>query len=653
MTSFAVSPRSPDAAPDPAEHRFRDLIHEVDGIVWELEPVTRRYTFVSRRAEELLGYPIERWLAAQDFWSTLIDPRDRERAQAAYVEAAQSGRVVEHEFRASRADGGVMWLRDRVHRAESGRLRGLMVDVTEQKRLEHERDELLAREQVARAEVEATVAMVQRLEAVTEAALAHRSLDQLLRSVLERIQAVVEADTMVILLPTEDGAHLTMAHAVGLAAGVGGDVRVPIGQGVTGRIAATGQPMIVDDAAEVDLGPLRAARVRSLVGVPLSADGDLVGVVHAARRRPRGFSSDEARLLQLAGERVSVAIRNARLLEDAQRARRLTEGIRERAAFLADATTALFAARDPASALATVARLAVPAVADWCVVDLRERDGGYRRVALAHRDPAAQEAAAALLGTLVQAPPADGALGRALHTRAAQWRGEGAAADLEARGGADERALLARLGVTSYVCAPLVVRRRVLGAITLVGIDPARTLGDRDVALACELARRAAVAVDDRRRRRETRELLRLFAGLVSGALELERRAVELTDVVATAARAVAEEAQAKNVTIDLADEGARVQVCGDRRRLCQVTQRILEGALRVTPTGGRVVVNVAPDGAFARLTVSARGASAAPVTGLRLAIVRRLLELHGGSATTSRDDDRGPTVAVRLPLVP
>jgi signal transduction histidine kinase len=49
-------------------------------------------------------------------------------------------------------------------------------------------------------------------------------------------------------------------------------------------------------------------------------------------------------------------------------------------------------------------------------------------------------------------------------------------------------------------------------------------------------------------------------------------------------------------------------------------------------------------------LTVSAGGAAAAPVTGLRLAIVRRLLELHGGRVTTLRADGRGPTLTVRMP---
>jgi PAS domain S-box-containing protein len=648
MTALAYNPR-PSHFDVSAERRFRDLVHEVDGIVWELEPATQRFTFVNRRAEELLGYPVEQWLAAQDFRATLIDTRDRDRAQAAYDEATRGHRVIDHEFRATAADGTVVWLRDRVHRTESGRLRGLMVDVTEQKRLEEERDQRLLREQEARAEVEAAVDMVQRLQAITEAALAPRSLDQLLRGVVERIHDVVEADTTVILLPTEDGAHLTIAHAVGLADGVGRDLRVPIGESLMRRIAAGGQPLILD-AGDVDLEALRDARVQSLVSVPLSADGDFVGVVHAGRRR-RSFSAEEARLLQLVGDRVSTAIRNARLLEDAQRARRVTERVRQRSVFLADATTALFAARDPVSALSTVARLAVPAVADWCVVDLRDRDGGHRRVALAHRDAVAERGAAGLLGALTEAPPADSAIGRALHSRAPQWRSTGATpADLEARGGPEERAQLARLGVAGYVCAPLLARRRTLGAITFVGMDAERPLDADDVALVCELARRAAVAIDDRRRRRETRELLRLFARLVSGALELEREPLSLGDVVDAAARAVVEEARAKNVDIDLSLH-ADARVRGDRRRLRQVMQRVIEGALRVAPAGGRVAVQLVREGTAAVIAVSAAGAGGTPVTGMRLAIVRRLLELHGGSVVTKRDDDRGPTLTVSLPL--
>jgi signal transduction histidine kinase len=185
-----------------------------------------------------------------------------------------------------------------------------------------------------------------------------------------------------------------------------------------------------------------------------------------------------------------------------------------------------------------------------------------------------------------------------------------------------------------------------------VSLDGDRPLGDEDVALVRELARRAAVAVDERRRRRETRELLRLFARLVSGALELERQPVALRDVVEAAARAVGDEARAKNVEVALTADATDVRVCGDQRRLRQVTQRVLESAVRVMPTGGLVTVHLSRDAASAVFSVSAGGASAAPVTGIRLAIVRRLLELHGGSATTTRAGDRGPTLTLRLPLL-
>jgi signal transduction histidine kinase len=272
-------------------------------------------------------------------------------------------------------------------------------------------------------------------------------------------------------------------------------------------------------------------------------------------------------------------------------------------------------------------------------------------VALAHRDAVAERGAAGLLGSLTEAPPADSAIGRALHSRAPQWRSTGATpADLEARGGPEERAQLARLGVAGYVCAPLLARRRTLGAITFVGMDAERPMDAEDVALVCELARRAAVAIDDRRRRRETRELLRLFARLVSGALELEREPLSLGDVVDAAARAVVEEARAKNVDIDLSLH-ADARVRGDRRRLRQVMQRVIEGALRVAPAGGRVTVQLVREGTAAVIAVSAAGAGGTPVTGMRLAIVRRLLELHGGSVVTKRDDDRGPTLTVSLPL--
>src|SRR5690349_11095402 len=110
-----------------AEHRFRDLVHGVDAIVWEADAASLACTFVSRRAEELLGYPIERWLGAPDVWDEILDPRDRDRVLARYGEAMTATHAIEHEFRAVTADGRHIWLRDRVQPVEGGRLRGLLI----------------------------------------------------------------------------------------------------------------------------------------------------------------------------------------------------------------------------------------------------------------------------------------------------------------------------------------------------------------------------------------------------------------------------------------------------------------------------------------------------------------------------------------------
>src|SRR5205085_12452970 len=246
----------PDRLMDTAERRFRDLVHGVDAIVWEADAASLACTFVSQRAEDLLGYPIERWLGATAFWGEIVDARDRHRVLARYGEALTAERPLEHEFRVTTADGRQVWLRDRVHPADRGRLRGIMIDVTEHKRLEQERDELLLREQVARNEMESAAEMVQRLERITEAALTDLSQETLLRRVLERIRDVLEADITLILLPTEDGEYLRVVGAVGLE--TDDDMRVPMAASLSGRIATTRRALLVEDAtrADVDLPAL-------------------------------------------------------------------------------------------------------------------------------------------------------------------------------------------------------------------------------------------------------------------------------------------------------------------------------------------------------------------------------------------------------------
>jgi diguanylate cyclase (GGDEF)-like protein/PAS domain S-box-containing protein len=116
--------------------RFEQILQGVDAIVWEADPDTLSFSFVSERAEEMLGYPLEDWFE-RDFWAQHIHPHDRERALRECREATEAGRDHEFEYRSIAADGRVVWIRDIV-RVDDGVLRGVMIDVTEQREAEEE-----------------------------------------------------------------------------------------------------------------------------------------------------------------------------------------------------------------------------------------------------------------------------------------------------------------------------------------------------------------------------------------------------------------------------------------------------------------------------------------------------------------------------------
>ena len=103
------------AARQESEERYRDLIQGLDAIVWEADARTLTFSFVSGRAETVLGYPVERWLREPDFWARRIHPEDRDAVMQTYRTAIAEARDHEFEYRAIAADGREVWLRDIVH----------------------------------------------------------------------------------------------------------------------------------------------------------------------------------------------------------------------------------------------------------------------------------------------------------------------------------------------------------------------------------------------------------------------------------------------------------------------------------------------------------------------------------------------------------
>jgi serine phosphatase RsbU (regulator of sigma subunit)/anti-sigma regulatory factor (Ser/Thr protein kinase) len=155
------------------------------------------------------------------------------------------------------------------------------------------------------------------VQRVTEAALAYLNLEDLLDELLSRTQEILRADTAAVLLVEDDGRTLAARAAKGLEEEVERGFRLPIGRGFAGRVAATRAPVVIPD---LDRSPvtvvnplMREKRVRSLLGVPLIIEGELIGVLHVGSLSQREFTEGDVRLLQLVADRVALSIERSRL----------------------------------------------------------------------------------------------------------------------------------------------------------------------------------------------------------------------------------------------------------------------------------------------------------------------------------------------------
>lgn len=123
-----------------SEREYISLVNTVDGIVWEADAQTFRFKFVSDKAERLLGYPTRQWIDEPDFWSTHILKEDRKYAIDYCVSSTAAKEPHTFEYRMIAADGRIVWLQDIVSVIVENdapvKLRGIMIDITEQKGIE-------------------------------------------------------------------------------------------------------------------------------------------------------------------------------------------------------------------------------------------------------------------------------------------------------------------------------------------------------------------------------------------------------------------------------------------------------------------------------------------------------------------------------------
>jgi PAS domain S-box-containing protein len=410
--------------------------------------------------------------------------------------------------------------------------------------------------------------------------------------------------------------------------------------------------------------------------------------------------------------------------------------------FLAEASTVLASSLDYEVTLRSVAQLAVPHLADWCVVHIAEAGQPLKQLALTHIDPAKVEWAKELG---VRYPPdLNVPLGvpNVLRTGKSEYYPEiDDALLVQTARDEDHLRILRQVSMKSAMLVPLTARNRTLGVISFVASESHPPYTAADLALAEDLARRAALAVDNamlfaeaHRARAQAEEANRLkdeflatvshelrtplnaivgwshmlrtrsfdepttvraletiernaklqaqivedildVSRIITGKLRLDVQPVDLAAVIEAALDSVRPAAEAKDIRLQAILDPRAGPVSADANRLQQVVWNLLANAVKFTPKSGRVQVRLERVDSYVEIIVADAGegirADLLPFIfdrfrqgdststrlhgglGLGLAIVRHLVELHGGTVTAESDgEDHGATFRVKLPLM-
>ncbi len=461
--------------------------------------------------------------------------------------------------------------------------------------------------------------------------------------------------------------------------------RVPLGGEAPAPLAQTllsGEPAFVGSRAESEARWPHASR-RPYAGraredyafacLPLEAEGRVIGGVSFLFRRSHRFDYDEQVFLLVMARLAAQALLRAKLYDSERAARAEAEAAQQRATFLAEASALLGSSLEWETTLASVAKLAVPGIADWCSVEVPETLApNVLPIAVAHVDPA--KVARALEWRQRWPPDPDAPAGppAVIRSGRSELYEEISDAMLVAVTRDEEQLGIAReIGVTSAMVVPLSARGRTLGAITFAAAESGRRYGPADLAMAEELGRRAGVAVDNARIWDEAQRAIRardevlavvshdlknpLEAVLLSAALllrspesprvrhygemlqrsaaRMDRLIRELLDlslmeagrfrvqvrperletVVEEAFVVLAPLAAGKEIALGVEGGPLGVEIRCDRDRVLQVVSNLVGNALAFTPRGGHVAVRLALRERNAEVAVSDDGPGIPP----------------------------------------
>lgn len=416
--------------------------------------------------------------------------------------------------------------------------------------------------------------------------------------------------------------------------------------------------------------------------------------------------------------------------------RDVTEHRREedRRRFLNEASTLLASSLEYGPTLASIARLAVPTIADWCAVDILERGGNLARLAVAHVNPAKVRFAQEVEARYPSDPTSPNSVQSIVRSGKPLLMEEIPETILIAAAVDEEHLrLIQELGLKSAMVVPLRARGKTFGAITFVAAESDRRFGPKDLSFAEELANCAALAVDNASLFREAQQASRAkdeflatishelrtplhamlgwatllqspemteekrrqglatiernakaqsqliddlldVSRIISGNLRLEMTPVNLATIIEAAADAVRPAALAKGVRLQVEIDPSASAATGDAARLQQILWNLLSNGVKFTPGDGAVSIRLERADSQVEIQVIDTGVGIEPEflpyvfepfkqanasttrgqggLGLGLAIVRHLVELHGGTIRVESAGARaGSAFKIRLPV--
>ncbi|HEY3168204.1 MAG TPA: GAF domain-containing protein, partial [Candidatus Binatia bacterium] len=298
------------------ERKYTELMETINAIVWEADPVTWQCTFVSKAAEEILGYPIESWLYTPDFWTNhLLHPDDREAAINRCLSEIAKGHDHELEYRAIAADGRTVWLRDtvRVITDENGkaiRLRGVLIDITKSREAE-EKLQKHSRE-------------IQSLQEVTQKVLNSRDVRDAIEKIFDMAMTLGGYDlgSVRLLSPGEADEHLFLRGYRDREA-IEGTLRHRVARAVDEswrnhvRVFATREAHVFENIQNCEgFTASKLEGVQSLILVPITMNEEVLGVLQVGNRRITKFQPDQVKLLETLASQIGIVLQKAKLYEE-------------------------------------------------------------------------------------------------------------------------------------------------------------------------------------------------------------------------------------------------------------------------------------------------------------------------------------------------